>query len=160
MATVDTGVPPVSSNTATNTNTNTQNNTSNTSTSTSTNDAKSATLNYNSFLQLLVAQMKNQDPTDPVDATQQMAQLASFSNVEQAIKTNSHLEDLIQQSSLTQATDLIGKTVTSSDGTKKGVVASVDIKSDGLTATTTDGKTIPIETGITVAATDGSSASE
>ncbi|MDB5525955.1 MAG: flgD [Rhizobium sp.] len=119
----------------------------------STTDTKTATLNYDSFLKLLVAQMQNQDPTDPVDATQQMSQLASFSNVEQAIKTNAHLESLIQENSLTQATSLIGKTVTSADGKTSGIVASVEIKSDGLTATTKDGKEITIETGITVAST-------
>lgn len=123
---------------------------------TSTTDTKTATLNYDSFLKLLVAQMKNQDPTDPVDATQQMSQLASFSNVEQAIKTNAHLESLIQENSLTQATSLIGKTVTSADGKTSGVVASVEINSDGLTAVTKDGKEIIIETGIIVAATGDS----
>jgi len=119
----------------------------------STADTKTATLNYDSFLKLLVAQMKNQDPTDPVDATQQMSQLASFSNVEQAIKTNTHLESLIQETTLTQATSLIGKTVTSADGKTTGVVASVEINSDGLTATTKDGHEITIQTGITVAST-------
>ena len=142
---VDT-VPPVGSNTQTNT----QNKTDQTQ---STTDTKTATLNYDSFLKLLVAQMKNQDPTDPVDATQQMSQLASFSNVEQSIKTNAHLESLISETSLSQATSLVGKTVTSADGKTTGVVASVAINSDGLTATTKDGHDIVIETGITVAST-------
>jgi flagellar basal-body rod modification protein FlgD len=139
-----TGTPPVG-----------QTNTTNQPDSTA--DTKTATLNYDSFLKLLVAQMKNQDPTDPVDATQQMSQLASFSNVEQSIKTNAHLESLIQETTLSQATSLIGKTVTSSDGKTSGVVASVEINSDGLTATTKDGHEITIETGITVASTDSTS---
>ena len=119
-------------------------------TSTATTDTKEATLNYESFLKLLVAQMQNQDPTDPIDASQQMSQLASFSTVEQAIKTNKHLESLIQESSLTQATGLIGKTVTSADGATSGVVTAVDINADGLTATLDDGKTIVIGSGITI----------
>ena len=119
----------------------------------STSDAKDATLNYESFLKLLVAQMQNQDPTDPVDATEQMSQLASFSNVEQAIKTNAHLESLIQETSLTQATGLIGKTITSADGQTSGKVKSVEINSDGLTAILEDGKEVLVQTGITVAAT-------
>lgn len=40
------------------------------------------------FLQLLVAQIKNQDPTKPVDSTQFMTQLAQFSNLEQMISLN------------------------------------------------------------------------
>ncbi len=48
--------------------------------------APTSTLDYNSFLKLLTAQMKFQDPTKPTDATQFVSQLASFSSVEQGIK--------------------------------------------------------------------------
>lgn len=131
--------------------------TSNTVTgSQSSKDAKSATLNYDSFLRLLIAQMKNQDPTDPVDASQQMSQLASFSIVEQSIKTNSHLESLIRETSLSQAASLIGKSVTSADGLTSGVVKSVEINSDGLTAVLENGKEVVIESGITISATSQS----
>lgn len=131
--------------------------TSNTVTgSQSSKDAKSATLNYDSFLRLLIAQMKNQDPTDPVDASQQMSQLASFSIVEQSIKTNSHLESLIRETSLSQAASLIGKSVTSADGMTSGVVKSVEINSDGLTAVLENGKEVVIESGITISATSQS----
>jgi flagellar basal-body rod modification protein FlgD len=116
-------------------------------------DSSKATLNYDSFLKLLVAQMKNQDPTDPVDASEQMSQLATFSGVEQAIKTNTHLENLIQETSLSQAASLIGKTVTSADGETTGVVKSVAVKSDGLTATLENGDTVVIQSGINVSAT-------
>jgi len=111
-----------------------------TTTKTSTDDAAAAGLNYDSFLKLLVAQMKNQDPTDPMDASEQMSQLASFSQVEQSIKTNSHLEDLLSQSQLSQAASLVGKTVESADGTVSGTVKSVEVTSDATTATLTDGK--------------------
>lgn len=124
-----------------------------TTSSAATSDAKEATLNYDSFLKLLVAQMKNQDPTDPVDASEQMSQLATFSSVEQAIKTNRHLESLIRETSLSQAASLIGKTVTSADGETTGVVKSIAINSDGLTATLEDGKTILIQTGISIGLT-------
>jgi flagellar basal-body rod modification protein FlgD len=135
------------------TNTTNTANTANNNTTQSATDTKSATLNYDSFLKLLVAQMKNQDPTNPVDATQQMSQLASFSNVEQAIKTNAHLESLIQETSLSQATNLIGKTITSADAKTTGVVASVEVNSDGLTAVLEDGKKVVVQSGIVVAAT-------
>jgi flagellar basal-body rod modification protein FlgD len=118
-----------------------------------TTDAKEATLNYDSFLKLLVAQMKNQDPTDPIDASEQMSQLATFSGVEQAIKTNTHLESLIQETSLSQAASMIGKTITSADGETTGVVKSVAVKSDGLTATLENGDTVVIQSGISVSAT-------
>ena len=110
-----------------------------------------ATLNYDNFLQLLIAQMKNQDPTDPVDASEQMSQLASFSQVEQTIQTNSKLDTLLASSSLTQAGSYIGKYMTSADGSVKGTVASVKVYSDGIIATTTDGKGILVQQGITLA---------
>ena len=53
------------------------------STQASTTDAKKASLDYDSFLTLLIAQMKNQDPTDPMDSSEQISQLATFSQVEQ-----------------------------------------------------------------------------
>lgn len=44
------------------------------------------------FLKLLVAQLKNQDPTSPQDGTQFVAQLAQFSSLEQQIQMRSDLD--------------------------------------------------------------------
>ena len=116
----------------------------------SSNDKNAASLNYDSFLKLLIAQMKNQDPTDPMDASEQLSQLATFSQVEQSIKANSHLEDLISQTAMNSAAAYIGKTVTSLDGATSGVVASVKVTSDGVIATTTDGKKVTLGEGVTI----------
>ena len=116
-------------------------------------DAKKASLDYDNFLQLLIAQMKNQDPTDPMDATQQVAQLATFSQVEQSVKMNSNLESLLSVNSLSNASSYIGKTLTSADEKTTGVVASIKVTSEGLTATTTTGGTIAITQGIKIANT-------
>ncbi|TCL75645.1 flagellar hook assembly protein FlgD [Rhizobium sp. BK251] len=112
--------------------------------------ASAASMNYNSFLKLLIAQMKTQDPTDPMDASEQVAQLATFSQVEQTIQTNSKLDTILQSQTLTQAATYIGQTMTSADGTISGVVESVKVYSDGLIATTKDGKNILIQPGITI----------
>ena len=48
------------------------------------------------FLQLLVTQLKNQDPTNPVDGTQFVAQLAQFSQLEQMINANTKLQQIHQ----------------------------------------------------------------
>ena len=53
---------------------------------------------FKSFLSLLTAQLKNQDPLAPLEATQFVEQLASFSSVEQQIETNSLLEELLSSS--------------------------------------------------------------
>ncbi|MNL27270.1 Basal-body rod modification protein FlgD [compost metagenome] len=114
------------------------------------NDANKAALNYESFLKLLVAQMKNQDPTQPMDATQQIAQLATFSQVEQTIKTNKNLESLLQRTSLSEADAVIGKTVTNADDTITGVVKEVKLYSDGIIAVLDNGKELVIGPGVKV----------
>lgn len=113
-------------------------------------DAASATLNYESFLKLLVAQMRNQDPTEPMDASQQMAQIATFSQVEQTIKTNRNLESLLQRTSLQEANSVIGRTVTSDDGKVSGVVTEVTLYTDGIVATLDSGEKLVIGPGVKV----------
>lgn len=51
-----------------------------------------ATMGKDQFLQLLVAQLKNQDPTSPMDGKEMAAQLAQFSSVEQLIQINEQLQ--------------------------------------------------------------------
>jgi flagellar basal-body rod modification protein FlgD len=121
-----------------------------TTTSSSTTDAASASLNYDSFLKLLVAQMKNQDPTEPMDSTEQIAQLATFSQVEQTIKTNTNLESLLQRTSLSEANAVIGKTVTSEDGETTGVVKEVKLYSDGIIAVLENGDELVVGPGVTI----------
>lgn len=89
------------------------------------------TLTQNDFLQLLVAQMENQDPLQPQSDTQMAAQMAQFTSLSQTSAMSSSL-------SMMQASSLIGSTVTvqlpNSQNTTSGVVQSVLIgaaSSDG-----------------------------
>jgi flagellar basal-body rod modification protein FlgD len=127
--------------------------TTTTDTSSAATAAASASLNYNDFLQLLIAQMKTQDPTSPMDATAQISQLASFSQVEQQIQTNSHLETVLSNQMLSQAASYVGKTIVSADATVTGVVTEVSVYSDGILAITAAGDKVLIQPGISV--TDG-----
>ncbi|MBT9371919.1 flagellar hook assembly protein FlgD [Rhizobium sp. CSW-27] len=113
-------------------------------------DANNASLNYDSFLQLLIAQMKNQDPTDPMDASEQISQLASFSQVEQTIQTNTHLKSMLQAEALTRAGDLVGKYVMSADDTVMGKVKEVQVYSDGVIAVTEAGDKVLLQAGVVV----------
>lgn len=56
--------------------------------------AKADALTQNDFLKLLTAQLKNQDPTEPVDATQQLTQLAQFSSVAGISEMNTTLKSI------------------------------------------------------------------
>jgi flagellar basal-body rod modification protein FlgD len=118
-------------------------------TTTATSAAK-ANVDYQSFLKLLVAEMKNQDPTKPMDSTQYIAQLASFSQVEQSIQVNAKLDSLLQLSQLSQASSIIGKTVTSGDGTVSGIVNSVQLTSEGLVALLDTGDKLLVGDGVTI----------
>ena len=112
--------------------------------------ANKASVDYNSFLKLLVTQMRNQDPTEPMDATQYVSQLATFSNVEQAVQMNSKLEMLIANTSLTQAEGWIGRTLTNADGSISGVVKSVTIQPNGMLAELENGQTLMIGAGVKI----------
>jgi flagellar basal-body rod modification protein FlgD len=117
----------------------------------STSTAKTA-VDYQSFLKLLIAEMKNQDPTKPMDSTQYVAQLATFSQVEQSVQTNTKLDQILQSSALSQADALIGRSITSADGKTTGTVASVRLASTGLIAVLGNGTEVAVGPGVTVKA--------
>lgn len=113
--------------------------------------AQQTSVDYNSFLTLLVQELKNQDPTNPSDPTQFLSQIATFSNVQQAVQQNTKLDSLLTLNSLTQAEGIIGKTVTSADGSQTGTVKSVALASGGAaTATLADGTTMTLDSTISV----------
>ncbi|MCB5177732.1 MULTISPECIES: flagellar hook assembly protein FlgD [Microvirga] len=112
--------------------------------------ASSGTLNYNNFLKLLLVQMRNQDPTAPMSSTDYMAQLATFSQVEQSMIGNSKLDALLSSSALSQADSVMGRTVTSADGTISGQVASVRITNEGALAKLSDGRELLLGPGVVI----------
>jgi flagellar basal-body rod modification protein FlgD len=69
------------------------------------NATKSGDLDKEAFLQLLVTQMKYQDPLEPTDNTEYVSQLATFSELEQ-------MTNLVASSDLTRASQLVGQYVT------------------------------------------------
>jgi flagellar basal-body rod modification protein FlgD len=114
----------------------------------STSTASSQEMNKDDFLKLLMTQLKNQDPLQPMDTNQISSQLAQFSSIEQLVD----IKNLLQTSSdsnavLTQtmynslATNMIGKEI-------KGYTN--DIQYDGSTAVKfgfsypTDAKTVTV----------------
>ena len=68
--------------------------------------------NFNNFLSMLMTQLKNQDPTSPMDTNQFTSELVQFSSVEQQINTNTSLTQLIQLTQggeVMQASAMTGK---------------------------------------------------
>ena len=70
--------------------------------------------NIDTFLKLLTTQLRNQDPTDPMDPNQMVGQLSQFAMVEQQIAVNRHMNSLIslQRSAvMLDAAGLVGQKV-------------------------------------------------
>jgi flagellar basal-body rod modification protein FlgD len=98
-----------------------------TQTGTSSSTKKSDGLGQTAFLNLLITQLKNQDPLNPMKDTEFIAQLASFSSLEQMTGINTNMGNLLAQQNYTNAANMIGKQVTTSDN-KSGVVSKVGIE--------------------------------
>ncbi|MGA7723538.1 MAG: flagellar hook capping FlgD N-terminal domain-containing protein [Ignavibacteriaceae bacterium] len=88
------------------------------STGTSATSSSNTTVNENDFLQLLIAQMQNQDPLNPMDGTQYVAELAQFSSLQELQDLNTNMTTsinanytLTQSINNTLAGNLIGQQV-------------------------------------------------
>ncbi len=79
-------------------------------------------LGKDAFLLLLVKQLANQDPLDPLKNEEFMGQLAQFSSLEQSINLNESFEQFLSFQQLTQASTLIGKLVICLVPTDDGMV--------------------------------------
>lgn len=86
---------------------------------------------FETFLRMLTVQMQNQDPLNPIESSEYSVQLATFSSVEQQVKTNDLLENLGQQFGLlglAQMSGWIGKTVRFEGGANfSGAPASMEL---------------------------------
>jgi flagellar basal-body rod modification protein FlgD len=92
MASIGTLFPTTSSQTSANSATN-----SSANSSSSSNDGTNALANQDTFLQLLVAQLQHQDPTQPMQGTEFVTQLAEFSNLQQSVASRQDLDGIYQK---------------------------------------------------------------
>src|SRR5262245_12745784 len=116
--------------------------------------AAAQNLDKNAFMKLLVSQLQHQDPLSPVANEEFVAQLATFSSLEQLEGLNQNVVAMIALnqsnallSQLTQSSALIGKDVKwqdlETDTEKSGTVESVKIV-DGLAVLRIDGEDVPL----------------
>lgn len=63
----------------------------------------------NMFLQLLVAQLRNQDPMNPSDGTQFVAQLAQFQQLEQSVNTGQDITSIRQDLETLMASNTVAQ---------------------------------------------------
>ena len=106
-----------------------QNNTTKVNAENSKDKVGSDAIDQDAFLQLLMAQLKNQDPTNPMDNSQFISQTAQFTQI-------SELQKMNQTNSINQANNMIGKKVSfadpeDSEKTVTGIVSDVIATSKG-----------------------------
>ena len=102
------------------------------------------------FLKLLVTQLKNQDPMNPMDNAEMTSQLAQMSTVEGITKLNTTLSELTRTSQMLQGASLVGHSVLAEGNnitlTDSGAVGGIDLasKADSVKVAILDkdGKTI------------------
>jgi flagellar basal-body rod modification protein FlgD len=102
-------------------------------------------LGKDDFLKLMVAQMKNQDPMNPSDDKDNIAQMAQFSSLEQITNLATATQQLADSMQTTQTLGLIGHTVSyqAADGTlTSGTVSAVDVAGGKPSLTVGDAKDV------------------
>ena len=125
------------------------------SSTTTTTTKQNSDLDGQDFLQLLVAQLKYQDPSSPVDSSQFMSQTAQFQQVQSLTSLTSTQTQLLSAQRMLSASSMVGKTVSypGSDNTEvTGVVTAARFSSDGpvLRVGDTD---VPLSSVVAVTAT-------
>ncbi|CUB36822.1 flagellar basal body rod modification protein [Bacillus subtilis] len=97
---------------------------------TSTVTTSNSSLGKDEFLKILMTQVQNQDPLNPVDDKEFISQMATFSSLEQMMNMNKTMTQFVEnQDPFTSYVDLLGKEVSWTDGQsttdKTGTVSSV-----------------------------------
>lgn len=115
------------------------------STKTDTSNTGTTQMDQADFLTLMTAQLKNQDPFEPVDNTQMVAQMAQFSSLSGITEMNTTLKAIAEKlngSSLGDAIGYVGKTVltegdTAYPRTSGGLAGAVNLSGDATAVTVT-----------------------
>ena len=94
-------------------------------TSTSGTSSLNSQLGETAFLQLLTTQLQNQDPLNPMDDTQSVAELAQFSAVQATTSLNDSFSSFESNFSVMQSAGLLGKTVSAQSTDSSGNVTTV-----------------------------------
>lgn len=94
-----------------------------------TNQAENNSLDQQEFIELFLAQLTYQDPLEPVDNSEFLAQMAQFSSLEQARLTNQNIENLLFTTASSQASSLLGQRVDL--GTTSGTIQAITYTQEG-----------------------------
>lgn len=102
-----------------------------------------ASLGQDAFMQLLVSQLRHQDPLNPLEGRDMLAQLAQFASLERLDRVAAELSVIGLDGVRLQALSLLGREVTLSDG-RSGYVESVSLEQGGLVLGLADGSQVDL----------------
>ncbi len=126
------------------------------------NSANVGGLTSNSFLQLLVSQLTNQDPMNPTDSTTYITEESEFSMVQSMNQVSSQMTNLYGSQEMQQATDLIGKNISYTDSngdSTSGVVSAASPGTAGAAVVRVGADQIPLSSISEVTAAGAAAAS-
>lgn len=115
--------------------------------SSSTSELSSGRLDQQDFIKLFLTQLTYQDPLEPVDNREFLAQMAQFANLEQSRISNENSENLVRMSATSQSVALLGRQVeVSGEGSASaiGAVTAITFTGEGalLTIKSADGSVL------------------
>jgi flagellar basal-body rod modification protein FlgD len=94
------------------------------------------TINANSFLQMLVTELQQQDPTQPMDSSQILDQVSQIEQIESSQQLSTSLNSVVMGQNLSAGAGLLNQNVTgldSSGNTVSGVVSQVNVANGQVT---------------------------
>ena len=94
-----------------------------------------AALTSKDFMTMLLAELKNQDPTAPVKNSDLLAQLSQMQSLQSNVELNSTLSNFSNNQQIASGASFLGKVVTGTDANKKpvsGVASSVTMQNGSL----------------------------
>lgn len=111
-------------------------------------EAFNAALGQQQFLELFVTQLQYQDPLEPVEQQDFLAQLAQFSTVEGLENLNTKFDDLLQLELVASGTEVLGQEITTDDNLT-GIAQAIR-QEDGQVLVDVDGTLVPLSGIVTV----------
>lgn len=99
-----------------------------------TGEVSRSNLSQNDFIKLFMTELTFQDPLEPINNREFLAQMAQFTNLEQARLTNENISNLVSINATLQSLSIIGKQVeivTDSGSNITGTVSAVNFSQDG-----------------------------
>lgn len=113
------------------------------------------------FINIMIQQLQNQDPTEPTKSSDLLAQMSQIGSLQANTDLQTNLKNMTLQNGISNAAAMIGKTVTGKDtdgSDMDGIVTSVKVADGNLSLLLDSGKSITMNNVLTVAPTTGAAA--